>query len=329
MVVPIYRNKSRYVPKIGEKRKMSSFKSALFNFMMRNRHLFMGKLKKEIFDMKTSIEDFRDKCEKGANKYAKLPNDITIKEEVINDIRSEWIIPDNADSKNIVLYVHGGGYVSGSCDDHRGFVSKFAKSCGVKTLQFEYRLAPENKFPAALEDSINIYKWLLDNGFDSKNIVIAGESAGGGLTLALLLALRDNKINLPKAAVAISPWTDLTCSSESYKTKNKVSVAPLNSWLVFSKHYIGDNDAKLPYISPLFGNLEGLPPIFINSGEDDELFEDGKKFYLKAKDAGVDIKFRAGKNMVHCYPLLAPFFKEATEAMLEITYFIKTQLNID
>ncbi|MCW8850705.1 MAG: alpha/beta hydrolase [Melioribacteraceae bacterium] len=307
---------------------MSSFKSVVFNFIMRKRHLFKGKFKKETFDMNTSIEDFRNQCERGASKYAKISDDVKIQEIVFNELCAEWIIPENADSKNIILYIHGGGYVSGSCNDHRGFVSKFAKICGVKTLQFEYRLAPEHKFPAALEDSINIYKWLLENDFKSQNIIFAGESAGGGLTLALLLALKDNNIELPKAAVAISPWTDLTCSSDSYNTKNKVSVAPLNSWLVFSKHYVGDQDAKLPYISPLFGDLKGLPPIFINSGENDELYEDGKSFYLKAKKEGVDIKFRSGENMVHCYPLLAPFFKEATEALSEIAEFIKRQFNV-
>jgi monoterpene epsilon-lactone hydrolase len=129
--------------------------------------------------------------------------------------------------------------------------------------------------------------------------------------------------------VVISPWTDLTCSSNSYKTKNKVSVAPMNSWIVFSKHYTGDNPPNLPLISPLFGDLQGLPPIFINSGENDELFEDGEKFYLKAKKAGVDITFRAGKGMVHCYPLLTPFFKEATEAMEEVCDFINRRIGKD
>ena len=262
------------------------------------------------------------------HKYAKIPNDIEIKEENIHGIHSEWIIPDGANTKNVVLYVHGGGYVSGSCNDHRGFVSKFANNCGVTTLQFEYRLAPEHPFPDGLNDSVTVYQWLLDRGFKSSNIVLAGESAGGGLTLALLLALKEQNITMPAAAVAISPWTDLTCSSDSYNTKKKVSVAPTNSWLVFSQYYTGDHPATLPLISPLFGDLHGLPPIFINSGEDDELFEDGEKFYVKAKKAGVEITFRAGKGMVHCYPLLAPFFKEATEAMREICDFINTALRL-
>lgn len=301
----------------------------MFNFLLRNRHLFQGKIRKEAFDFTTSIAGFREQCEKGATRYAKIPKEITIKEQVIEGIKSEWLIPDGANPEKLILYVHGGGYVAGSCNDHRGFVSKFAKKTGITNLVYEYRLAPENPFPAALDDSVKAYQWLLASGFKSENILIAGESAGGGLCLAILLALKERNIALPAAAVAISPWTDLTCSSDSYKTKNKVSLAPLNSWTIFSKYYSGENEQTNPFISPLFGDLKGLPPILINSGVDDELFEDGEKFYLKAKEAGVEITFTAGIGMVHCYPLLAPMFQEANEAMDEIVGFIKTQLRTD
>lgn len=307
---------------------MTSFKSRMFNFLLRNRHLLQGKLKKETFDFNSSISGFRELCEKGATRYAKIPKEVTIKEQFIEGIKSEWLIPDGANPEKLILYVHGGGYVSGSCSDHRAFVSKFAKNTGVTNLVYEYRLAPENPFPAAVDDSIKVYQWILASGFKPENILIAGESAGGGLCLAILLALKEHSIALPVAAVAISPWTDLTCSSESYKTKNKMSLAPLNSWTVFSKYYVGENQATNPMISPLFGDLKGLPPILINSGVDDELFEDGEKFYLKAKRAGVDINFRAGIGMVHCYPLLAPFFREATKAMDEIVGFVRQHLKI-
>jgi len=305
---------------------MTSFKSRMFNFLLRNRHLLQGKLKKETFDFNSSIADFRDFCEKGATRYAKLPKGITVKEQMIEGIKSEWLIPDGANPEKLIFYVHGGGYVSGSCSDHRAIVSKFAKNAGFTYLVYEYRLAPENPFPAALDDSVKVYQWLLSSGFKPENILIAGESAGGGLCLAILLALKERNIALPVAAVAISPWTDLTCSSNSYRTKNKVSLAPLNSWTVFGNYYVGKNQATNPLISPLFGDLRGLPPILINSGADDELFEDGEKFYLKAKNAGVDITFNAGNGMVHCYPLLAPMFREATEAMNEIVDFITSHL---
>jgi acetyl esterase/lipase len=305
---------------------MTSLKSRIFNFVLRNGHLFRGKLKKEKFTLNTSIIEFRQRCERGAQKHLIIPDELTVKEQIINNIKSEWLIPESADSGKLILYVHGGGYVSGSCSDHRRFVSRFAKLTGVINLIYEYRLAPEYPFPAALDDSLEIYQWLLLSGFSPENIVIAGESAGGGLALAILLALKERNIPQPEAAVAISPWTDLTCSSDSYFTKNKLSPAPKNSWNVFSRHYAGDNQATNPLISPLFGNLKDLPPIFINSGVEDELYEDGEKFYLKAKEAGVDITFRAGEGMVHCYPLLAPMFPEATEDMNEIVLFIRKHL---
>ena len=307
---------------------MTSFKSKIFNFLMRNRHLFQGKFRKEVFDSNTSISDFRELCEKGATKYAKIPEEVEIKAQIIAEIKSEWLIPDGAAPDKLVLYVHGGGYVSGSCSDHRGFVSKFAKKTGAICLTYEYRLAPEYPFPAALDDSVKIFQELLATGYKPENILLAGESAGGGLCLAILLALKERRISMPAAAIAISPWTDLTCSSESYKTKNKVSVAPLNSWFVFSKYYIGIHEASNPLISPLFGDLKGLPPLLINSGVDDELFEDGKKFFQKAKDAGVDMTFREGSGMVHCYPLLAPMFPEATQAMNEIVRFVRQHLRL-
>jgi len=305
---------------------MTSIKGRLFNTIIRNRHFLQGKLKKEVFDFNTSINKFREDCEKGANKYVKIPEGVSVKEEIIKGIKSEWITPQSALDKKLIFYVHGGGYVSGSCNDHRTFVSKLADNCKVQTLQYEYRLAPEYAFPAAMDDSILVYQAVLEKGFKAENIIIAGESAGGGLTLAILLALKEKRLPLPKAAVAISPWTDLTCSSESYKTKNNVSVAPKDSWIVFSKYYVGENDRLNPLISPLFGDLTGLPPIYINSAVDDELFEDGERFYLKAKESIVDITFKAGHGMVHCYPLMAPMFIEATKAMNEIINFIKKHL---
>lgn len=306
---------------------MVSFKASAINFLLRNRHILNGKLKKETYDMNTSIQGFRDQCEKGAARYAKIPEGVTVIEEDIEGMKSEWIAPIGSDPTKVIMYVHGGGYVSGSCLDHRAFVSKFAKSCAYTNLVYEYRLAPEFPFPAALDDSVTIYKALLAKGYSNDNIIIAGESAGGGLAFALLLALKEQNIALPAAGVAISPWTDLTCSGESYHTKNKVSLAPMNSWLVFSKHYAGNYDLTNPLISPLFGDLRGLPPLYINSGTSDELYDDGERFYKKALEQGVDIAFKSGEQMVHCYPFFSPAFKEAKEAMDEICSFIAKHLN--
>jgi acetyl esterase/lipase len=306
---------------------MTSIKAKLILGLMRNRHLFQGRLKKEVFAYdKSQVLKFRDECEKGATRFGKVPKEVSIQQEVINMSLTEWLTPEKASPDKLIFYVHGGGYISGSCNDHRSIVAKVAKRMGIRTFLYEYGLAPENPFPTAIDDSISLYKAILEKGYKAENILMMGESAGGGLCLALLIALRDKNIPLPKAAVAISPWTDLSCSSESYKTRNKKSLAPLNSWNVFAHYYVGDKDYRNPYISPLYGNLEGLPPLFINSGADDELFEDGQKFAEKARLSGVDTIFREGKGMVHCYPLLDTMFKEASEAMDEIVDFVHQHL---
>ena len=302
---------------------MQSIKSRIINFILRNRHLLSLKLKKPVFDFNSSIDDFRRECEEGAAKYGKIPDGVSVTGGEIGGVKAEWLVPAGAPADKIIIYVHGGGYVSGSCADHRGFVARFAARCGRTALTYEYRLAPEHPFPAAVDDSVAVYRALTASKYSPADVIIAGESAGGGLTLALLLALKKNGQPLPAAAVAISPWTDLKCEGESYRTKNKVSLAPLNSWIVFGRYYAGTFDSSNPLISPLYGELSGLPPIFINSGTDDELYDDGKSFYLKAKAAKADISFRSGEGMVHCYPLLAPMFPEASEAMDEIVEFIK------
>ena len=295
---------------------------------MRKRHWFKGQWKKP--EMENSVEAvlaFRAECEKGAERFGKIPEGVMIKPEVINTIISEWLDPENAPKDKLLFYVHGGGYVSGSCNDHRSIVAKVAKATRLKTLLFEYALAPENPFPAALNDTVSVYREVLKRGYLPENILMMGESAGGGLCLASLLALRDKNIPLPKAAVVISPWTDLSCSGNSYHTKNKVSLAPINSWTVFSEFYSAGKDVTDPYISPLHGELKGLPPMFINAGTADELFDDSLRFYEKAQKAGIEITFCEGEDMIHCYPLLAPLFPEATKAMNEITAFIKHHLD--
>ncbi len=307
---------------------MPTFKSQIINFLLRNRNIINGKFRKEVYDMNTSIQAFRDACEKGAARFGSVPQGVNIQADVIQGIKSEWLQVTGANPDKIIMYVHGGGYVSGSCNDHRGLVSKLAKQCGYNILTYEYRLAPEHPFPAAVDDSLTVYKYLIEErGYNWQNIMLVGESAGGGLLLALLLALKDKSLPMPAAAVSLSPWTDLTCSGESYRTKNKRSLAPTNSWFVFAAHYAGTTDLKHHLISPLFGDPSGLPPILINSGTDDELFDDGKSFYLKAKERGVDITFRSGEGMVHCYPFFSPFFKEAKEAMDEIVAFIRKHLD--
>jgi epsilon-lactone hydrolase len=160
------------------------------------------------------------------------------------------------------------------------------------------------------------------------NIVFAGDSAGGGLCLAALLAIREQGLPLPAAAVALSPWTDLKCTGESYHSNARKCLSPMGTWTAFSQHYIGDRDPCLPWISPLYGDLQALPPMLIYVGGDEILLDDSLRFAEKAKAAGVNVTLRVGKGLFHCYPVCAPLFPEATEAMDEICAFIKKAVNI-
>ena len=308
---------------------MPSWQSRLVNFALRNRHLLKFHLRRETWDWATSIPAFREACEKGAAK-TRLPAGIDVSPVAIEglpaSLAAEWIRLSGASEKMqydpVIFYTHGGGYVSGSCSDHRGFVAKFVQGSGVSALLYEYRLAPEHPYPAALEDTLTAYRWLLNQGTPPARIVIAGESAGGGLCLATLLALRDQGTPLPAAAVALSPWTDLKLTGESVRTRARVAIDPPGMSTVCSKYYAGDHDPGLPWISPLYGDLHGLPPLLICVGNDEMGRDDSTRFAEKATAAGVNVTLRIGEGMVHCYPLFAPLFPEATEAMQAIGAFI-------
>ncbi len=309
---------------------MPSWQSRLVNFALRNRHLLKFHLRRETWDWNTSIPAFREACEKGAAK-TRLPAEIDVSPVAIDGLpaglAAEWIrlsgAPEEARNDPVIFYTLGGGYVSGSCSDHRGFVAKFVQGSGVRALLYEYRLAPEHPYPAALEDTLTAYRWLLNQGTPPARIVIAGESAGGGLCLATLLALRDQGLPLPAAAVALSPWTDLNLTGESVRSRARVSIDPPGMSTVCCKYYAGDHDPASPGISPLYGDLHGLPPLLIVVGNDEMMRDDSTRFAEKAQAAGVNVTLRIGEGMVHCYPLFAPLFPEATEAMQEIGAFIK------
>lgn len=305
---------------------MQSIRSKFFIWLIKNRHLFKLKLKPQIIDESFSVTQFRKEIDSAAVKYNRIPKDIEIKSSDIDGMNSEWLIPVGAPDNKVILYIHGGGFISGSCLTHRVHVSKIVKSSGLKALVFDYRLAPEHPYPAALEDSLSAYKWLLKEGYKSTDIVIAGESAGGSLTLAALIAIRDQGLPLPKAAVSISPCTDLTCSAESFKTNAKRDIAPINSWSIWTGYYVGENDPSLPWLSPLKADLKGLPPILLCVGSAEIHLDDTRNFAVKAKQAGVETNFKIWKGMVHSFPMLSPFFPEAKAAMVEICEYIREQL---
>ncbi|HOO12606.1 MAG TPA: alpha/beta hydrolase, partial [Bacillota bacterium] len=267
---------------------MQSLRSRIIIGLIRNRHLFKLRLKPEVVDKSFSVEEFRKNVDEVSRKTSRMPKGIEVVPAKVHDMYAEWIIPKDAPDKKVIMYVHGGGFISGSCLTHRMHVSKFAKGSGIKALLFDYRLAPEHPYPAAVEDCVTAYLWLLEQGYLPSDIVLCGESAGGTLTLATLVALRDKGVALPAGGVAISPVTDLTCSAKSFITNSRKDIAPINSWSVWTGYYIGDNDPGLPWLSPLKADLAGLPPILLCVGSSEIHLDDTVNFANKAKEQGTE-----------------------------------------
>lgn len=299
---------------------MQSIRSQLLIFLLKHRHLFRLKCRRETIDWNTSIPELRQRIERSAGLFGKLPAGIEVSPVPIGNLSAEWIQPTPPVNDTVMLYFHGGGYVMGSSRAHRGIVAKFVAGSGLAALVFDYRLAPEHPFPAALDDSITAYQWLLAQGHPPSKIHFVGDSAGGGLCLATLLALKERSLPLPAGAVALSPWTDLKCSGQSYTREDPL--APDGSWQVFGKYYAGENDPADPLISPLYGDLAGLPPLLIYVGEAENMLDDSVRFAGKAKQAGVSVRLEVGPGMVHCYPALSPMFPEAKRAMEDICGFL-------
>ena len=205
---------------------MQTISSKIIIGLVKNRHLFKGKLKPEVVDEDFSVDKFRADID-AVSARIKLPKNITTEKIIINQIQAEWIIPANPMEGKMLLYIHGGGFISGSCLTHRMHVAKFANGSQLRSLVFDYRLAPEHPFPAGLEDCIEVYSWLLQHGYQPQDIVVGGESAGATLTLSLLLALKERGISLPKAAFSISPVTDLRCLADSFVYNAPNDVAPM------------------------------------------------------------------------------------------------------
>jgi len=306
---------------------MPSIRSQMLFLFARYGHLLRFQLKRKTWDMNTSIPAFREECERANSRLtAKLSDKIKVEPVTVVGRHAEWLVPAGAAKDQAILYAIGGGFVSGSCNDHRAMVAKIALGSGVRVLLFEHRLAPEHPYPAALEDMVAAFCWLLEQGVLPEHLMNVGESAGGNLCLTTLLALRDQGFPLPAAAVAMSPMTDLTMTADSYRTKAKVDLAAPGMGDVCVKHYVGTNDPTTPWISPLYGNLHGLPPLLIFVGGYETLVDDATRFAEKAKAAGVDVTLRVGEGQIHCYPLLAPMFPEATQGMAEICAFIQKHI---
>ncbi len=242
-------------------------------------------------------------------------------------VPAEWVIPPNAAEGAVLLYLHGGGYIIGSPATHRDLVSRIAQAGGLRALVPDYRLAPEHPFPAAVEDATAAYRWLLQSGFPAEQIAIAGDSAGGGLTVATLVSLRDAGVPLPAAAVLLSPWTDLALTGVSVLARSAVDPMLDRAGLEQgSRLYRGGEDAYHPLVSPLYAALNGLPPLLIQVGGREVLLHDSTRLAERARAAGVEVTLQLEPDMWHVWQALARYMPEGQAAIDEIGRFIRARL---
>lgn len=236
--------------------------------------------------------------------------------------RGEWVEADNPGA-TVILYLHGGAYISGSPRTHRPLTAELARRCGARVLALDYRQAPEAGFPAWMDDAVEGYRHLLAEGFAPERIVIAGDSAGGNLALVTLLRLRELQLPMPAGAVLLSPWTDLSCSYPSHQS-NARSEAMLNPAGIkaLGQRHIGDNDPKHPLLSPANADLAGLPPLMVHVGTTEILLDDSRAIRRNAKRAGLRLRYREWEAMPHVFPLFHLLLPEARECLSEISDFI-------
>lgn len=257
-------------------------------------------------------------------ELGQVPKDIDVVPVEANGVAAEILVPSGASSEHTLLYLHGGGYCWGSLDSHRPLVSTLAKACGARALMIDYRLAPEHNFPAPLEDAMSAYRWLLGTGCDPAKTALAGDSAGGGLTLSLLVALRDAGDPLPASAVMISPWTDLTCSGESYETRAQSDPICTRAMLEdLAAYYLADADPRDPRASALFADMSDLPPLLFQVGTAEVLYDDAAQAAATARSHGVEARLEASERMVHVWHLFAPMLREGRDGIARAGSFIR------
>jgi epsilon-lactone hydrolase len=270
-----------------------------------------------------TIEGMRAGMEQMVGAFPLAP-DVKVEKTKLGNIDAEWMAAPDADVGRAILYLHGGGYVAGSINTHRDLAGRLSRAAKARVLVIDYRLAPEHPFPAPVEDAVAAYRSMLAQGLKPKRIVIAGDSAGGGLTAAALVAIRDAGLQAPAAGVCISPWADMEGSGDSMKTKAAVDPMVQKATLVnLANVYLAGKDPRSPLASPIYADLKGLPPLLIHVGGNETLLDDAVRLAERARKAGVAVMLEPWDGMIHVWHLFAPMLDEGQQAIERIGEFVR------
>lgn len=294
-----------------------SFQSVLLRVVLRF-------VRRQLFGHSDPVR-LRAAVKSAVKRLPPAPADIAIREHSIDGLDAFWFEPRNARPHKVVLYLHGGGYIFCSArDTHRDLILGLSRASECRVLAIDYRLAPEHPFPAALDDAVAAYHWLLSIGYAPRNIAVAGDSAGGGLAFALMLKLRQLEETLPVALVAISPWTDLAITGASVRENaRKDPLIPANDLAEGAAHYIGNADPTDPLVSPLYGDVAHLPPTLIQVGSEEVLLDDSRRMAAKLKAAGVPVVMEEWRRMPHVWHSFASILPEGRAAIDHIGLFLR------
>ena len=261
----------------------------------------------------------------GGRARVKLQPDLIHETVSASGVSCEWIIPAKSPKERVLLYLHGGGFVFGLSPMHVEMVAYLAQKMNTRALMVNYRLAPEHPFPTALNDCVTVYRWLLNLGFESQDIVLAGDSAGGNLTITTMMKIRDEGGPLPAAAACLSPVADLSSNKPAPQEGFKDPLLSPRAVDFYSRSYLAGNDAHNPLISPLFGNWHNLPPLLIHAGGDESLKSDALRMEETAKAAGVDVQLSIYPHMWHVWQIFLKL-PQAVQSLDEISGFLKSHL---
>ena len=260
----------------------------------------------------------------GAGKILPPPQNLNIKRHLVNDVPALWLSDKRGRRKNVIYYLHGGGYHIGSPDSHKRLIFNFCRKAQAEGFALDYRKAPEHPYPTALNDALAGYKWLLKRGHKPENICISGDSAGGGLALATLIKIRDEGLAMPASLALLSPWLDLTASGSTVDTNKDIdpwlSIKLLREW---GSSYLNGHDPMSTYASPLFADLSGLPPMIIHVGTNEVLLDDSRRLYENAKKCGVKVEIKIWDEMMHVFQAFDRILPSANKSLKEMGVFLQ------